>query len=116
MKVFKKCIITILLTVSLLTSTASPIVTPSTVVQAATVYISKKTLSLSVGDSSTLKMIGTTKKVTWKSNNKVVVSVTSKGKVTAKASGEAVITATVSGKKYYCKVVIADATSSATKR
>lgn len=46
------------------------------------------------------------KKVTWKSSNKKVATVSKKGKVTAKKAGSATITATVAGKKLTCKVKV----------
>lgn len=76
-------------------------------VEAATkVKLNKTKVTLYVGKSVQLKVKGTTKKVTWKSSNKKVATVTSKGKVTAKKKGKATITAKVSGKKYTCKVTV----------
>lgn len=56
------------------------------------------------GQTSRLKISGTKAKVKWKSSNKSVVSVNSKGKLTAKRSGTATITGTVKKKKYSCSV------------
>lgn len=76
-------------------------------VQAANkVKISKTKVTMYVGETTTLKVKGTSKKVTWSSSNKKVVTVTSKGKVTAKKKGTATITAKVSGKKYKCKITV----------
>lgn len=67
------------------------------------------------GQSRTLKISGTKKKVTWKSSKTSVVKVNSKGKMTAKKSGTATITGTVkqnkkqSAKKYICKVQVSAA-------
>lgn len=55
-----------------------------------------------------LKVKGTSKKVTWKSSNKKVATVSKNGKVTGKKKGTAVITAKVSGKSYKCKVTVKD--------
>lgn len=71
----------------------------------AAVKLSKTKLTLEVGKSSTLKIAGTIKTVTWASSKKEVATV-SKGKVTAKSVGTANITATVSGKKYTCKITV----------
>lgn len=68
--------------------------------------ISKKNVSLTVGKSATLKLNGTKQKVTWKSSNKKVATVNSKGKIVAKKTGKATITATVLKKKYTCKVTV----------
>ncbi|MBO5484565.1 MAG: Ig-like domain-containing protein [Lachnospiraceae bacterium] len=67
------------------------------------------------GQSRTLKLSGTKKKVTWKSSKKSVVKVNSKGKMTAKKRGTATVTGTVkqnkkqSAKKYTCKVRVSAA-------
>lgn len=68
---------------------------------AVTLYTSGKT-------TVTLKatVSGKNKKVTWKSSNKKVATVNSKGKVTAKKAGTATITATANGKKVKCKVTV----------
>jgi len=54
----------------------------------------------------TLKVSGTSKKVTFTSNKKSVATVNSKGKVTAKKAGKATITAKVGKKSYKCKVTV----------
>lgn len=67
------------------------------------------------GQSRTLKISGTKKKVTWKSSKPSVVKVGSKGKMTAKKSGTATVTGTVkqdkkqSVKEYTCKVQVSAA-------
>lgn len=70
--------------------------------------INKKKLTLNKGETYQLKIVGTKKKVTWKSNKPIVVKVNSKGKVTAKKAGTAKITAKVNGKKYICTVTVKD--------
>lgn len=77
----------------------------SSVVEAATMKISQKTLLIESGKTKNLKIIGA-KKVTWKSDNKLVAVVSGSGKVTAKDAGNAIITATVNGKKYLCEVTV----------
>lgn len=77
-----------------------------TVEAASKVKLNKTKATVYVGKSTQLKVTGTKKKVTWKSSNKKIATVTSKGKVTAKKKGTATITATVSGKKYTCKVTV----------
>lgn len=116
MKQFRKILITFVLAVSMITASFTVISRPTTTAQAATIKISNKTLSLSVDDTKTLTITGTTKKVTWTSDNKTVATVSSKGKVTAKSAGEATITATVNKKVLTCKVTVVDAVSSATKK
>lgn len=43
--------------------------------------ISRKSVNICIGDSAKLQVKNTKKSVTWKSNNKKVVSVTKKGKL-----------------------------------
>lgn len=76
-------------------------------VEAAT-KINKKKVTLIKGQTTTLKISGTKKKVKWSSNKKSIASVSSKGKVTAKKKGEATITAKIGKKKYTCKVFVQD--------
>lgn len=88
------------------------IITPSVIGNGAiakaatTIKISKKNLTLEVGKTETIKIIGTKNKVTWSTSNKAVATVSSTGKITAKKSGKASITATVNKKKYTCKVTV----------
>lgn len=79
---------------------------PVTVQAASTVKLNKTKVTLIKGQSVTLKITGTSKKVTWSTSNKKVATVTSKGKVTAAGKGNATITAKVNGKKYNCKVTV----------
>ncbi len=68
--------------------------------------LSKKTVTLNVGQSAKLKIKGGSGKVKWKSSNKAVASVTSKGKITGNKAGNATITATRKKKKLKCKVTV----------
>lgn len=81
---------------------------PCETTQAASIKLSKKSLSLNVGKSKTLKIKNLKKgqKVKWSSSKKKVATVSSKGKVTARKKGTATITATVKGKKYKCKLTV----------
>lgn len=109
MKQFKKLMITILLVVFVFTISDLSVISHPAVAQAATVKLSKKSLTLEVGKTATLKISGSKKTVTWSSNKKSVATVSNKGKVTtvtAVAAGKATITATVSGKKYNCTVTV----------
>ena len=80
--------------------------TPGYTQAAAKPKLSKSKMTLSVGQSATLKVKGTTKKVTWSTSNKKVAKVTKKGKVTALKKGTANITAKVAGKKLICKLTV----------
>ncbi len=73
------------------------------------VTISKSTLLIAQGKHTTLKITGTKNKITWRSLNKNVASVNSKGYVRAKKSGIAVITATVGDLKLGCAVNVTTA-------
>ena len=75
-------------------------------VQAASVKINKKKLTLNVKENYTLKVKGTTSKIKWSTSNKKIATVSSKGKVKAKKKGKVTITAKVKGKKYKCKVKV----------
>lgn len=68
--------------------------------------ISKKSITITVGKKYQLAMMGTRGKVTWKTSNKKIATVSSKGLVTGKRAGKAVITAKVGKKSYKCKVKV----------
>ncbi|MGB4657846.1 MAG: Ig-like domain-containing protein [Mobilitalea sp.] len=116
MRYSKKILLTLLLALTLATSPITPMIQNATTVQAATIKMSKKTLTLKVGDKKTLTVSGSTGNITWSSSKKSVAKVSSKGKVTAKSAGVTKITATVDGIVCTCKVTVADGVSSATKK
>lgn len=103
MKKKTNMLITLITIICLIASTTA-------MASAATVKISKKTATVYAGSSTTLKITGATKKVSWSSSNKSVASVASTGKysakLTAKKSGTAKITAKVGTKKYTCTVTV----------
>lgn len=68
--------------------------------------ISKKKVSLNAGSSTTLKVKNTKQKVSWKSSNKRVATVTSKGVVKGIKKGTATITAKIGNKRLTCKVTV----------
>ena len=72
---------------------------------AAKIKLSKKTLTLTEGQTAKLKVKGTKASVKWSTTNKKVAKV-KKGKVTAVAAGKATIKAKVSGKTLKCKVTV----------
>ena len=113
MKVLKKILAINLIALTLMTSQVvfTNLNTASVVQAASNIKISKKKKTLRVGDKYTLKITGTSKKVKWKSSNKKVATVNSKGKVKAKKKGTATITAKVGGKKYKCKITVKKASS-----
>ncbi|MDO5425919.1 MAG: Ig-like domain-containing protein [Eubacteriales bacterium] len=85
---------------------------PSAEVQAAP-KLSAKSVTLFPGQTKTLKVTGTSKKITWTSSKKSVATVNSKGKITAKKKGTATITAKFGSQKLTCKVTVKKASSSA---
>lgn len=74
-------------------------------VTAVPIKLSAKKVTLKVGKSKTLKVTGTTSKVSWKTSNKKIAKV-SKGKVTAVKAGKAKITAKVGKKSLVCTVTV----------
>ena len=75
---------------------------------AATIRLNKSVVTMEEDSYLSLKLIGASSGVKWKSDSKFVAKVSSSGKVTAVNAGEAVITATYNGKKYKCKVTVVD--------
>lgn len=106
MKTIKRIIITLMLCTFIATAVDLPIIGDNVIAQAATLKLKTKSLTLEVGEKKTLKISGTTGKVSWKSSKTSVATVSKKGTVTAFAAGNAKITATVSGKKFICSVTV----------
>lgn len=98
--------IKVIVSMSLVFAISLSILTPSTNAQAAKVKISKKSATIFVGNTTTLKVSGTKKTVKWSSSKKSVASVSSKGKVKALKSGNTAIIAKVGSKRYTCKVSV----------
>ncbi len=70
------------------------------------VRLNKQSITLKVGGKYTLKLLNCKKKITWKTSNKRVATVSSKGKVTAKKAGSATVSAVVGKKSYKCTVKV----------
>jgi hypothetical protein len=87
----------------------------SVVVLDPSIKLSKKSITITVGNSKTLKATvkGISSKVKWKSSNKKIATVDSNGKVTGKKSGTCIIQAKANGKIKKCKVTVKKKTSSA---
>lgn len=82
-------------------------------IEVSSIKLSKSSLSLKVGENSTLTATinpsnATDKKVTWSSSNKSVATVDSNGKVVAVGPGTAVITAKVGNKTVTCTVTVTE--------
>ena len=68
--------------------------------------MSKKSITIEVGASKTVKLNNAkAKKVKWSTSNKKIATV-SNGKITAQKTGKCKITATYKNKKYICKVIV----------
>ena len=85
---------------------AASIAMPSTESKAAKMKLNKSSVMVAVGKKVSLKVKGTTKKVSWTTSKKAVASVSKKGVVTGKKAGKATITAKVGAKKFRCKVTV----------
>lgn len=81
-----------------------------TSVQPASIKLNKTSVTLSLPGTTTAQLkatvTGASKKVTWKSSNTSVATVSTSGKVTAKKAGTAIITATANGKSAKCTVTV----------
>lgn len=85
---------------------AASIAMPSTESKAAKMKLNKSSVTVAVGKKVSLKVKGTTKKVSWTTSKKAIASVSKKGVVTGKKAGKATITAKVGAKKFRCKVTV----------
>ena len=105
----RKQIITVLvLSMAMLSPYVLPVISNRVIVQAATIVTGEREFSLMVGESKTLSITGTSQKISWKSSDKSVATVSSKGKVLAVKEGNAKIIATIKGKKYIYTVTVYD--------
>ncbi len=73
---------------------------------AASISLSKSSITLTKGYQTTLKVSGTSKSVTWTTGDKSIATVTSKGKVVGKGVGTTYIYAKVSNTTLKCKVKV----------
>ena len=102
-------VIVLSLALSMTVQTVAPISTAIVAEAAAkkvkvSLNVTKKTIE--VGESFTLKVKGTKKKVSFKSNKKSVATVTKKGEVTGISEGKAVILVKTEGRNFTCKVTV----------
>lgn len=74
--------------------------------------LSTSKLSIGNGSTSTLKLKGTSYKVKYRSDNKKVAKVNSKGVITAVSVGTTNVKAYANGKSYSCKVTVTKPNSS----
>ena len=109
----QKFLITLLLLFSLIFTVIPPDLSYSITAYAATttsktVSLNQTTVYLLQGETTTLKVTGTLKKVSWSSSDKRIATVSSKGKVKAVDLGNTYIKAIVNNKTYKCKVIVVD--------
>ena len=74
----------------------------------AKVRMSRKTLTIEVSKTYTLKLKGVKRKITWKSSKPSIAKVNKKGKVTALRKGKAIVTAKAGKKIFKCVVIVQD--------
>ena len=74
--------------------------------EAATPRLSKKRVSLKVGKTYRLRLRNATRKTIWKSTNKRVAIVNSKGRIKARKKGRAIIIAKNAGRTFKCRVIV----------
>jgi len=70
----------------------------------AEIKLSRKKVTLEIGESYQLEVEGTEDSVKWKSKKKAVATVTKDGTITAKKEGKTNVIATIDGQKYKCQV------------
>lgn len=74
--------------------------------QSSKMALNKKSISISVGKTATLKLSGASGRISWSSKNKRIATVSSKGIVKGKGVGTTIIIAEYKGKSYQCKVKV----------
>ena len=80
--------------------------------------LSRKKITINVGQKKKLKVknFKKKKKIKWSSKNKAIATVNKKGKVVGKKKGKTTIIAKVSKKKLKCKVVVKKANENSSKK
>ena len=79
----------------------------------AAVRLNRSTATVGIRQTITLKVTGAKTKVKWKSSNKKIATVSSKGVVKGIKKGTATITAKVKKKKYTCRVTVTQSAAGA---
>ncbi len=104
MSKIKKIIIAFALIASIIAP--SVVLSNEIAVQAATIKLNKKSITLEAGKTEKLAVTGTMATATWKSSNKKIASVSAKGIVKGIKAGSATITVTVNKTKLTCSVTV----------
>lgn len=107
MKTVKR-FITCITIMAMILALSAPVQTEARAKSAPKLNKTKVTLDLAGKKTKTyqLKVKGASGKVTWKTSNKKVATVSKKGKVTVRKKGTAVITAKVNKKTLKCKITV----------
>lgn len=74
--------------------------------EASTIKLSKKALTMNVGDKKTLKVTGTSKKPKWSASPSWVAKVDKNGKITAVGNGTAYVYAKIGKTTLECRVAV----------
>lgn len=111
----KRFLVTVLTALMMLSVTPQlPMLDSVSTVEAATVKLSKKTLTLKKGKTKKLTLKNASGKIKWKSSKKSVATVSSKGVVTAKKAGKTTVSAVYKNKTYKCTVTVTDSSKQTT--
>jgi hypothetical protein len=73
---------------------------------ASEIRLNRSKLTLQIGESTKLKIVGTKNPVSWTSSNSLIANVSTNGNVYAKKSGTTTIIATINHKKVKCNVTV----------
>ncbi|BCJ98160.1 trypsin-like peptidase domain-containing protein [Anaerocolumna chitinilytica] len=112
MKQIKKAALALIMAATLAVSPVTLPVVPAIIhAEAATVKLNTTKATIYTGNTITLKLIGTSSKVTWSSSSAKIATVSAKGVVTGKKAGQATITATAGKKKYTSKITVVNKVS-----
>lgn len=103
---FKRKIFKILIVLFIVIGFQFALINLNRVQAAGKIKISSTSKTLQVGYGMKLNILGTNKKVKWKSYDSDIAVVTGNGYVTAKNVGETTVRATVSKKTYKCKIKV----------
>lgn len=99
-------ILAIVLVLTMFTPITAPDYVVETIQAASKVKLNYAKKTIYQGKTFKLRIMGTTRKVKWKSSDTNVATVSSKGSVKGISVGNCNITASVAGKKYVCRVMV----------
>ena len=102
-KIWKKLALALAVAVAVPTV---PMVAPQMVTESVAASLNKKSVTMEVGETVTLKLSDASGKIKWKTKDSSVATVSKDGKVTAVAAGKTKIVAKYDGEKYKCKVTV----------